>query len=117
MQGFVHTVVTHIAWIAEAAAAAVILTGTIQALWIYFTTNLRNRCGAGDIPRGRLKLGRALSLALELLIGADILKSAISPTWEDLGQLAALVAIRTILNFFLLYEMRSLKTEVEHEEG
>jgi len=116
MQAFVQTIVTHIAWIAEAAAAAVILTGMIQALWIYFSRNLRSRCSALEMPRGRLKLGHALSLALELLIGADILKSAVSPTWEDLGQLAAIVAIRTILNYFLLYEMRTLQNGEGQDE-
>jgi len=63
------------------------------------------------ITVSRNELGHYLSLGLEFLIGADILKTAISPTWEDLGQLAAIVGIRTILNFFLLKELdeKSLK--------
>lgn len=117
MQEFVQTVVTYIAWTAEAAAAAVILTGMVQAIWIYFSKNLCRRCKVHEMPRGRLKLGHALSLALELLIGADILKTAVSPTWEDLGQLAAIVAIRTILNYFLLFEMRTLANEEGREQS
>jgi len=48
------------------------------------------------------------------LIGADILKTAISPSWDELGQLAAIVGIRTILNFFLLRELdrSNLKKQV-----
>jgi uncharacterized membrane protein len=40
-------------------------------------------------------------LALEFALGADIVRSAIAPTWDDIGQLAAIAAIRTFLNFFL----------------
>jgi len=28
-------------------------------------------------------------------------RSAIAPTWDDIGQLAAIAAIRTFLNYFL----------------
>jgi len=46
----------------------------------------------------RLTLGRSLAIALELLLGADILKTAISPTWNEIGQLAAIATLRTALN-------------------
>ena len=53
----------------------------------------------------RLRLGRWLALALELLLGADILRTAVAPTWSEIGQLAAIAAIRTALNFFLQREI------------
>ena len=40
-------------------------------------------------------------LALEFELAADVLRTAISPTWDDVGKLAAIAAIRTVLNFFL----------------
>jgi uncharacterized membrane protein len=40
-------------------------------------------------------------LALEFALGADIARTAIAPTWDDIGQLAAIAAIRTALNYFL----------------
>jgi uncharacterized membrane protein len=46
-------------------------------------------------------LGVWLLLGLEFELGADIIRSAISPTWEMLGQLAAIAVIRTFLNYFL----------------
>jgi uncharacterized membrane protein len=49
----------------------------------------------------RLRLGRWLALALEFELGADILRTAVTPTWSEIGQLAAVAAIRTALNFFL----------------
>ncbi|HEY0460824.1 MAG TPA: DUF1622 domain-containing protein [Pyrinomonadaceae bacterium] len=48
-----------------------------------------------------LNLGVWLLLGLEFELGADIIRSAISPTWEQLGQLAAIAVIRTFLNYFL----------------
>lgn len=40
-------------------------------------------------------------LALEFALGADIVRTAIAPTWNDIGQLAAIAVIRTGLNYFL----------------
>ena len=53
----------------------------------------------------RLRLGRWLALALEFELGADILRTAIAPTWSEIGQLAAIAAVRTALNFFLQKEI------------
>lgn len=53
----------------------------------------------------RLRLGRWLALALEFELGADILRTAVAPTWSELGQLAAVAAIRTALDYFLQQEI------------
>jgi uncharacterized membrane protein len=55
----------------------------------------------------RANLGRGILLGLEFLIGADIIATVTSPlTWESVGLLGAIVAIRTVLSF-------SLETEIE----
>lgn len=54
----------------------------------------------------RLTLARYLSLALEFQLGADILATAMAPSWEQLGKLGAIAVIRTGLNFFLMREMQ-----------
>lgn len=53
----------------------------------------------------RLRLGRWLALALEFELGADILRTAVAPTWSEIGQLAAIAAVRTALNYFLQKEI------------
>ncbi len=53
----------------------------------------------------RLRLGRWLALALEFELGADILRTAIAPTWNEIGLLAAIATIRTLLNYFLHQEI------------
>jgi uncharacterized membrane protein len=53
----------------------------------------------------RLELGRWLALALEFELAADILRTAVAPTWNEIGQLAAIIVLRTALNFFLRLEI------------
>lgn len=59
----------------------------------------------------RLDLGVALGLSLEFLLAADIAATAVSPSWDAVGKLAAISAIRTFLNFFLEREVRELAKE------
>ena len=53
----------------------------------------------------RLALGRSLALSLEFLLGADILRTAVEPSWDEIGRLAAIATIRTALNYFLQREI------------
>ena len=55
--------------------------------------------------------GTAIVLALEFALAADIVRSAIAPTWEAIGKLAAIAAIRTILNFSLSRDIEQLMRE------
>lgn len=59
----------------------------------------------------RLRLGRWLALALEFELAADILRTAIAPTWNEIGQLAAIVVLRTALNYFLQQEIDKAETK------
>ena len=54
----------------------------------------------------RLTLARYLALALEFQLGADILSTAVAPSWDQIGKLGAIAVIRTLLNYFLTREMR-----------
>ena len=63
------------------------------------------------LSRVRLDLGIALALSLEFLLAADIVATAVSPSWDALGKLAAISAIRTFLNFFLEREVKQLARE------
>jgi uncharacterized membrane protein len=48
-----------------------------------------------------LRFGVWLLLGLEFELGADIVRSTVAPTWEQIGRLAAIAVIRTFLNYFL----------------
>ena len=75
----------------------------------------------GNFNRVRLTLGKYLTLALEFQVGADILSTAIAPSWEQIGKLAAVAAIRTLLNYFLTKELveeqkREQQPEIDKNE-
>ena len=48
-----------------------------------------------------MRFGVWLLLSLEFQLGADIIRTAISPTWTQIGQLGVIAVIRTFLNHFL----------------
>jgi uncharacterized membrane protein len=52
-----------------------------------------------------LNHARWLVAGLTFLLAADIVETAFSPTWNELGRLAAVAAIRTFLSYFLDREM------------
>ncbi len=82
------------------------IQATIRAIILFFHKP-ENELGSQE-PKTeniRLRLGRWLALALEFELGADILRTAIAPTWAEIGQLAAIAAIRTALNYFLQKEI------------
>lgn len=58
----------------------------------------------------RVKFGSSVAVALELLLGADVLATAVAPSWNDIGQLAAIAVIRTALNYFLEKELKHVKS-------
>jgi uncharacterized membrane protein len=94
----------------EAAGAAVIFIGAVLAI-VQFLRVLPSR--APERFTGvRLTLGRFLALGLEFQLASDVLRTAIAPSFEELGKLAAVAAIRTALNFFLAREIKEETAQV-----
>jgi uncharacterized membrane protein len=60
----------------------------------------------------RLDVGRFLALGLEFQLASDLLSTAVAPSFEEIGKLAAVAAIRTALNFFLGREIRAEREEI-----
>lgn len=83
----------------EAVAVIVVAIGAIQAV-AGLLQPLTHR-----VPRGRKQVWQGfaiwLILGLEFMLAADIIRTIISPSWDDLGQLATIAVIRTFLNYFL----------------
>jgi len=109
MQDIVKLIANYIAISAEAIAVIFIISGILGALVIYIRKTFLFRQDYKAMTESRTHLGHTLSVALEFLIAADILKTAIAPTWEDIGQLAAIVGIRTVLNYFLSKELKEME--------
>jgi uncharacterized membrane protein len=58
----------------------------------------------------RVHFGGSVAVALELLLGADVLATAVAPSWNDIGKLAAIAILRTALNYFLAKELKHMHT-------
>jgi uncharacterized membrane protein len=95
----------------EASAALIIAYGAIQALYGSFRTIVEKRSQVGQRKDVLLNFGVWLLLGLEFELAADIVRTAISPTWTDIGQLTAIGVIRTFLNFFLEKDLEKYESE------
>ncbi|HKH13230.1 MAG TPA: DUF1622 domain-containing protein [Solirubrobacterales bacterium] len=89
--------------IVELMGAAVIVLGVAIAFTTYTLSELRIR----PVPyeHVRLLLGRFLAVGLEFQLASDILGTAVSPTFDEIGILGAIAGIRTALNYFLAREI------------
>ncbi|GAB2940509.1 hypothetical protein GCM10027048_01070 [Hymenobacter coalescens] len=97
----------------EAVGAGVIGVGILTALVQLLPMLLRRK--PANFTAVRLSLARYLALALEFQLGADILSTAIAPSWAQIGQLGAIAVIRTALNFFLSREMKEEQASMAEE--
>ncbi len=52
-------------------------------------------------------------LALEFFLAVDVIRTVVKPTWTTLGQLAALVVIRTALTYFLGKELAEVEEKID----
>jgi uncharacterized membrane protein len=90
-----------IALTVEAAAAVLVAIGALEALWGIVNSLFGVGPKIGRRKAIWLRFGVWLLLGLEFELAADIVRTAIAPTWNDIGQLSAIGLIRTFLNFFL----------------
>ena len=100
--------------IVETTGAIIVGIGFLIAVVRFVRESLRNE--GGDFTAVRLILARYLALALEFQLGADILSTAIAPTWDQIGKLAAIAVVRTGLNYFLSIEMKGERATRKAEE-
>lgn len=116
METFVTHVLPWLATFVDATTGAVIgfgvLGAAVKAFRLCFSVRMKLE---EAMPEIRLTLGRWLALSLELALAADILRSVVAPTWNEIGKLGAIVALRTILNYFLEREIeQGLKRKSEY---
>ncbi|WP_406390672.1 DUF1622 domain-containing protein [Streptomyces sp. NBC_00887] len=112
----VRDVIGWLVHVIEAAGALIIFTGAIWAFVRFATTAFRRRSFITEFNKIRLSLGRFLVLGLEFQLAADVLRTAVAPSFTEIGQLAAVAAIRTVLNFFLTREIAQERSEIEHDQ-
>jgi uncharacterized membrane protein len=108
-------VVDFLVRLVEAAGAAVIFVGALVS--VIQLLRVLPRRDLEEFVRVRLTLGRFLALGLEFQLASDVLRTAIAPSFQELGKLAAVAAIRTALNFFLAREIKEEQEVVAERRG
>lgn len=109
VEGLIKSLTLYLARFVEVGAALVIGIASLRSLGSYFRNLVQGPANEVPIEEIRLALGRSLTLALEFELGADILKTAVAPSWNDVGLLAAIAVLRTALNYFLERELESAR--------
>jgi len=84
----------------EAAAIVIVFVGSFEAFVSLLRVMLPGSTHGARKAVWR-RFGVWLLLGLEFELAADIIRSVISPTWQDIGELGAIAVIRTFLNYFL----------------
>jgi uncharacterized membrane protein len=95
-----------------AIGVIVIMIGTIRSIYQLILGAIHKDFATNYV---RLQFGNSIILGLEFMVGADIVGSLVKPDYYNLGLLAILVLIRTILSYFLNLELENLTPEQRQE--
>ena len=90
----------------EVIATLIVVVGVLTTIGLL----LRRKFTAPDPMATRrdiwVNFAGWLVFGLEFQLAADIVRTAIEPSWQQIGQLAAIATIRTALNYFLVEDLR-----------
>ena len=104
--------------IINALALLVIVIGTIEMAFNCLLAVFVRSATGRELRDGYLRYARWLMAALTFQLATDIIGSALAPSWDDIGRLAAIAVIRTFLNFFIERDiMEARKIQPEQEEA
>jgi len=102
----------------EILAAVIIGLAVIRTIMNYMQS-VRKTSYVLSKEEIRVQFGSSVAVSLELLLGADVLATAVAPSWDDIGKLAAIAILRTALNYFLEKELKHMNAmrNSKHENG
>jgi uncharacterized membrane protein len=103
---FFDTFLLYVREIIASLGVAVIILGALRSAHQLLMMLMGRKADLNDI---RLQFGSSVILGLEFMVGADIVSSLVQPDYYNLGLLAILVLVRTILSYFLTNELELLR--------
>jgi len=110
-----HTTLDGAALLIDASAAVIMVWSFAVAIYGFAQASLTGSTAdrVMRLQEARCALGVKLVFALELLIISDLLHTVVSHSLDDLWFLAALVAIRTVISYFLNLEIKEIEAEIQ----
>jgi uncharacterized membrane protein len=114
MEEVLHEAAYFIALCLEGLALVAVVIGAVEAT-IGIVRHVRiTHIGNAATRAVWLELARWLVAALTFQLAADVVNTTIAPTWDDIGRVAAIAAIRTFLTFFLDRDIDTIRLR-QHE--
>jgi uncharacterized membrane protein len=117
LEELVKAVAAYVALGLEALSILAIASGGLEAAYRCLPPLLGRRLTHANRREAYLSMARWMLLGLEFMLAADIVRSTIAPDWASIGQLAAIAAIRTFLNYFLERDFEALETKGREASG
>lgn len=100
------SVVETVSKIIDAAGVVTVVAGLLIAVLVFLSAQADGDRRSSAYRVFRQQVGKAILLGLEFLVAADIIRTvAVSPTFQGVGVLAVVVAVRTFLSFTLDVEL------------
>ncbi len=100
----------------EAIAILVIVIGAVECIVAIARVMLAGKASNAEKRAVWLEFARWLVAGLTFQLAADIVNTTIAPTWDEIGRLAAIAAIRTFLTLFLDRDIDSMRGLRRHPE-
>ncbi|MBQ1233113.1 MAG: DUF1622 domain-containing protein [Clostridia bacterium] len=107
-KGFLFGFAEVVAYTLELIGILIILAGTLRAIYLLLR-HFRDHARRSVV----IDLGRALALALECKMGAEIIHTVIVRDLKELGILAVVILIRALLAVIIHWEIRMEQREEE----
>ena len=105
LHGLLETFVNYSVTILELLGTIVIIVVALQAFYKWFQKDATIK----------LTLAEGLAFALELKLGAEILRTVIVKDITELIQIGAIIILRACLTFLIHWEIKNEKAHIEHE--
>lgn len=99
----------------EVIGVLIILVGVIKMLYIFGKCLVTKVTISKLMTEIRIELSNYLILSLEIFIGRDIIETLLDPSINDIIILVVLVLLRTLLAFFLNYEIMHMPKRQLHK--
>jgi uncharacterized membrane protein len=108
MEAALHEVARYVALTAEAIAILLVAIGIVEAI-VAVARQAVGRGGSSNRRRVYLDFSHWLVAALTFQLASDIVSTSFSPSWDEVGRLAVVAAIRTFLSYFLDREVENTR--------
>jgi uncharacterized membrane protein len=113
MKDWLTVIAFNVVMIIQIMALLVVAFGTIQAFILSLRAMVNPSVAGRNFHSGYVQYARWLIAGLTFQLAADIIQTSFSPSWDEIGQLAAIAAIRAFVNFFLERDMEAQERREE----